>query len=97
LGVRDDLSKSHVVYSADRELYRSGEFVNFIGRVETLCYDFCALLRLRGHGEELEPHLEAVQNLGRKNAIGLEVDWGDVRWMVEEQERLVIERFYKGT
>lgn len=72
-----------------------GEFVDFIGRTETLLPDFVAAMVAFGYGEELAEARESIEAIGRPNAIDRSIEWSpELKAEVLESERLVIDRFY---
>jgi hypothetical protein len=73
---------------------QDGEFVNFIGRTETLRNDFFQVLHLLGY-PVTDDHIGRLRSLGPANAIRREVAWpSGLAERVCEVERLAIKRFY---
>lgn len=75
----------------------NGEFIDYIGRTERLRDDFVEILRLLGYEEEVDEHLDVIQNYSKVNArkADQKIEWDEaVKAMVLDQERLMINRFY---
>jgi len=71
-----------------------GEFVDYIGRTETVCDDFLDVVRLYGY--EVDEKLEQqIRGMGKQNAKDLSIEWSaDLKARVLSSERLMIDRFY---
>jgi hypothetical protein len=72
-----------------------GEFVDFIGRTETLENDFIKLMK--GLGYPANGWKERLQTLGRRNAVPRKIEWDEgLLQRMLTTERLVINCFYEG-
>ena len=83
-----------------------GEFLDYIGRTETLERDFCEAMTIFGYGEEIEEATTRISDIGKcntskerlakKQVKEKKVEWcPDIKARVLETERQVIARFYE--
>lgn len=75
-----------------------GEFVDWIGRTETMTVDLPVLLESLGYRAEVKRYRDELQALSNTNVIPERIDWSPgLPARVERAERSVIERFCTGT
>ena len=92
------LEKEPCWYTRLIEMYvgpPGGEFIDYIGRTESLRQDFINLMIMVGYVGVVEKNKEFIMSAPKANTRELEIEWDhSLRDRVEKTEFLITERFY---